>query len=312
MNAYDAGSPASAAAELKRRLALLVPGGPAVQIDPDTFLRATRLGFDPHSEAAILDSIPVVPADNLSAAAFHDQPTAQATAEAPAPADTFSYQSEQPGPDPITVESTVGLDWSPEPLSDALLHLLVRLRKTLGRQIIAGRGSGGELRGLLHLQGVQRPEYGNLLDFAVSGAVSQAWDDGGCLPAWVALNPDDIRDLPGTGERESVTGVPIIRSPALPRETIVTGACSPLTIRLSLQSPRVWIEPERLGGRVPIVAAVHAELDHLRPSAFVVAQFGKAPVIDFDNLPKIEATPEEWAELDRILRESRGRARGQQ
>ena len=102
MSTYHAGWQASAA-ELKRRLALLVPGGPAVQIDPDTFLRATRLGFDPHSEAAILDSIPVVAADHLSAVAFHDQPTAQATAEAPAPADTFSYQSEQPGPDPITV-----------------------------------------------------------------------------------------------------------------------------------------------------------------------------------------------------------------
>ncbi len=306
MNTYHAGLPASAA-ELKRRLALLVPGGPAVQIDPDTFLRATRLGFDPHSEAAILASIPVVPADNLSAAAFHEQPTAQPTAEAPAPADAFSYQAEQPGPDPITVESTVGLDWSPEPLADASLHLLVRLRKTLGRQIIAGRGSGGELRGLLHLQGVQRPEYGNLLDFAVSGAVSQAWDDGGCLPAWAALNPDDIRDLPGTGERESVTGVPIIRSPALPRGIIVTGACSPLTIRLRLQSPRVWIESERLGGRAPIVAAVHAELDHLRPSAFVVAQFGQPRVFDPDSFLGFEATDEEWAELDRIIQERRGR-----
>ncbi len=307
MNTYDAGSPASAAAELKRRLALLVPGGPAVQIDPDTFRRATRLGFDPHSEAAILDSIPVVPADHLSAVALHDQPTAQPTAESPAPADTFSYQSEQPGPDPITVRSTVGLDWSPEPLADASLHLLVRLRKTLGRQIIAGRGSGGELRGLLHLQGVQRPEYGNLLDFAVSGAVSQAWDDGGCLPAWLALNPDDIRDLPGTGERESVTGVPIIRSPALPRETIVTGACSPLTIRLRLEAPRVWIEPLRADGRAPIVAAVHAELDLLRPSAFVVAQFGQPKVFDPDSFRGFEATDEEWAELDRIIRERRGR-----
>ncbi len=305
MNAYEAGSPASAAAELTRRLASLEPGGPPLQVDPDTFLRATRLGFDPHSEAAILDSLPVIPADHLSDVAFHDQPTAQPTAEAPA--DAFNYQSEQPGPDPITVQSTVGLDWSPEPLADASLHLLVQLRRKLGRQIIAGRGSGGELRGLLHLQGVQRPAFGNLLDFAVSGAISQAWDHGGCQPAWAALNPDDIRELPETGDRESVTGAPIIRSPALPRGTIVTGACSPLTIRLRLEAPRVWIEPPRADGRAPIVAAVHAELDHLRPSAFVVAQFGQPRVFDPDSFLGFEATDEEWAELDRIIQERRGR-----
>lgn len=306
MSTYDAGLPANAAAELKRRLTLLEPGGPPLQVDPDTFLRATRLGFDPHSEAAILDSIPVVPADHLSAVALHDQPTAQPTAESPAPADTFSYQSERPGPDPIAVRSTVGLAWSPEPLADAWLHLLVQLRRKLGRQIIAGRGSGGELRGLLHLKGVHRPEFGNLLDFAVSGAISQAWDHGGCRPAWAALNPDDIRDLPGTGDRESVTGAPIIRSPALPRGTIVTGACSPLTIRLRLEAPRVWIEPPRVDERASIVAAVHAELDHLRPSAFVVAQFGQPSVFDPDSFRGFEATDEEWAELDRIIRERRG------
>ena len=186
MNTYEAGSPASAAADLIRRLTALTPGGRAVEIDLDTFLRATRVGLDPHSEAAILDSIPVVPADHPAVVAAHDQPTAQPTAEAPATGDAFRYQPDQPGPEPITVQSTVGLDWPPESLADAGLRLLVQLRETLGRQIIAGRGTAGELRGLLHLPGVQRSEHGNLLAFAVSGAIYEAWEHGDSRPVWVA------------------------------------------------------------------------------------------------------------------------------
>ena len=43
------------------------------------------------------------------------------------------------------------------------------------------------------------------------------------------------------------------------------------------------------------------------PSAFVVAKFGKAPVLDPDNMPKFDGTPEEWEAFDRLIRESRGR-----
>ena len=86
MNTYEAGSPASAAADLIRRLTALTPGGRAVEIDLDTFLRATRLGLDPHSEAAILDAIPVVPADHPAVVAAHDQPTAQPTLKRRRPA----------------------------------------------------------------------------------------------------------------------------------------------------------------------------------------------------------------------------------
>ena len=307
MNTYEAGSPASAAADLIRRLTALTPGGPAVEIDPDTFLRATRLGLDPHSEAVILDSIPVVPADHPAVVALHERPGAQPAAEAPPRGDTFHYQPDQPGPEPITVQSTVGLDGPPESLADAGLRLLIQLRETLGRQIIAGRGSACELHGLLHLQGVQRPESGNLLEFAVSGAIYEAWEHGGSRPVWVALNVDDSRGLAGPQDRLFVSGAAIIPSPVLPRETFVTGACSPLTVRLSVESLRVWVEPPGTDRNAPIVAAAHAELDYLRPSAFVVAQFGRAPVLDPNNMPRFEATDEEWAELDRIISERRGR-----
>ena len=307
MSTYEAGSPASAAADLIRRLTVLTPGGRAVEIDLDTFLRATRLGLDPHSEAAILDSIPVVPADHPAVVAAHDHPTAQPTAEAPATGDAFRYHPDQPGPEPITVQSSVGLDGPPESLADAGLRLLIQLRETLGRQIIAGRGSAGELHGLLHLQGVQRPEYGNLLEFAVSGAISQAWERGGHRPAWVALAFDDSLNLIGPRGRQYVAGATVIQSRVLPRGTFVTGACSPLTVRLSVESLCVWVEPPGTDRDTPIVAAALAELDYLRPSAFVVAQFGRAPVLDPNNMPRFEATDEEWAELDRIIRERRGR-----
>ena len=307
MNTYEAGSPASAAADLIRRLTALTPGGRAVEIDLDTFLRATRVGLDPHSEAAILDSIPVVPADHPAVVAAHDQPTAQPTAEAPATGDAFRYQPDQPGPEPITVQSTVGLDWPPESLADAGLRLLVQLRETLGRQIIAGRGSAGELRGLLHLPGVQRSEHGNLLAFAVSGAIYEAWEHGDSRPVWVALNVDDSRGLAGPQDRLFVSGAAIIPSRVLPRETFVTGACSPLNIRLRVQSLRVWCDRPSAGRNAPIAASVQAELDPLRPSAFVVAKFGKAPVLDPDNMPKFDGTPEEWEAFDRLIRESRGR-----
>ena len=306
MGTYEAGSPASATAALIRRLTSLTPGGRAVEVDLDTFLHATRLGLNPHSEAAILDSIPVVPADHPAVVAAHDQPTAQPTAELPATGDAFRYKPEQPGPEPITVQSSVGLDGPPESLADAGLRLLIQLREALGRQIIAGRGTAGELRGLLHLEGVQRAEYGNFLEFAVSGAISQAWDNAGSRPVWAALNFDDSLDLKGPQDPRFVSRAAVIQSRALPRGTFVTGACSPLTIRLRVQSLRVWVDPPSADRSAPIVASVQAELDHLRPSAFVVAQFGRAPVLDPDNMPKINAAPEEWEALDRIIRERRG------
>lgn len=174
MSIYEAGSTASAAIALTRRLASLRPGGPAVDIDPDTFLRATRLGLNPHSEAAILDSIPVVSADDPSAVAAHEQLTAEPTAEVAPADDAFRYQSDGSDPEPITVECAVHLDRAPGSVAEAGLHLLRRLRKTLGRQIIAGRGTSGELGGLLHLEGVQRPQFGNVLAFAVSAAIDEA------------------------------------------------------------------------------------------------------------------------------------------
>ena len=195
----------------------------------------------------------------------------------------------------------------PKPWRTPGCALLIQLRETLGRQIIAGRGSAGELRGLLHLQGVQRPEFGNLLEFAVSGAIYEAWEHGGSRPVWVALNVDDSRGLAGPQDRLFVSGAAIIQSRVLPRGTFVTGACSPLTVRLSVESLCVWVEPPGTDRDTPIVAAALAELDYLRPSAFVVAQFGRAPVLDPNNMPRFEATDEEWAELDRIIRERRGR-----
>ncbi|MDE2868906.1 MAG: hypothetical protein OXR64_15360 [Chloroflexota bacterium] len=306
MSTYEAGSTASAAIALTRRLSSLRPGGPAVEVDPDTFLRATRLGMNPHSEAAILDSVPVVPADDPSAVGAHEQLTAQPTADAPPTGDAFRYHPDQPGPEPITVQSTVSLDGPPEALGDAGPHMLIQLRKTLGRQIIAGRGTSGELRGLLHLQGVQRPEYGNLLAFAVSGAMSRAWDQGGSRPGWAALNVHDSLELLGPQDRRFVSGAAIIRSRVLPRGTFVTGACSPLTVGLRIQSLVVWVDPPSADRNAPIAASVRAELNYLRPSAFVIAKFGKAPVLDPDNMPKIHATPEEWEALDRIIRERRG------
>jgi len=98
----------------------------------------------------------------------------------------------------------------------------------------------------------------------------------------------------------------IIRSRVLPRGTFVTGACSPLTVGLRIQSLVVWVDPPSADRNAPIAASVRAELNYLRPSAFVIAKFGKAPVLDPDNMPKIHATPEEWEALDRIIRERRG------
>ncbi len=307
MSTYEAGSTASAAIALTRRLTSLKPGSHAVEVDPGTFVRATRLGLNPHSEAAILDSIPVVSADDPSAVAAHDQLAAQPIADAPATDDGVRYQSDWPSRDPITVRTAVRLDRAPGSVADAGLHLLIQLRKALGRQVLSGRGTAGELRGLLNLEGVQRPEYGNLLGFAVSGAIDEAWEQGGNRPDWVAVNVDDSRRLLGHEDRRYVFGAAIIRSRVLPRETIVSGACSPVTIRLRIESLRVWVEAPGADRIAPIVAAVEAELDHLRPSAFVVAKFGQAPVLDPDNMPKFDGTPEEWEAFERALRESRGR-----
>ena len=305
MNTYEAGSTASAAIAVIRRLGSLRPGGPAVEIDPDSFLRATRLGLNPHSEAAILDSIPVVTADDPSVVAAHEQVTAEPTAEA-ATGDAVRYEAEWPSREPITVESAVHLDRAPGLVAEAGFHLLRRLRTTLGRQIIAGRGAAGELRGLLHLEGVQRSEHGNLLAFAASAVMSEAWDEGGIRPDWVAVNVDDSRRLLGQEDRLFVFGAAIIRSRVLPRGTIVSGGCSPLTIRLNVRSLSVSVEPPSENRIAPVVAAVEAELDYLRPSAFVVGRFGKAPVLDPDNMPKFDGTPEEWEAFKRALRESRG------
>ncbi len=305
MSTYEAGSTASAAIALTRRLASLRPGGPAVEVDPDTFLRGTRLGLNPHSEAAILDSIPVVPADDPSVVAAREQLTVEPTAEA-ATGDAVRYEPEWPDREPITVEFAVHLDRAPESMADAAFHLLMRLRKTLGRQIISGRGTAGELRGLLHLKGVQRPQYGNLLAFAVSAAIDEAWEQGGIRPDWVAVNADDSRRLLGQEEHLFVFRAAIIQTHVLRRETFVTGACSPLTIRLRMGLPRLWVEAPNADRIAPIFAAVEAELDYLRPSAFVVAKFGKAPVLDPKNMPKFDGTPEEWEAFERALRESRG------
>jgi len=305
VSTYEAGSTASAAIALTRRLASLTPGGPAVDIDPDTFLRATRLGLSPHSEAAILDSIPVVPADDPSSVAAHEQLTVDPTADA-ATGDAVRYEAEWPDDEPITVESAVHLDRAPGSIADAGLHLLMRLRKTLGRQVIAGRGTGGELRGLLHLEGVQRSEHGNLLAFAMSAVMSEAGDEGGIRPEWVAINVDDSRRLLGQEDRLFVFGTAVIRSRVLPRGIIVSGGCSPLTIRLNFRSLSVWVESPSENRIAPIVAAVAAELDFLRPSAFVVGKFGKAPVLDPANMPKFDGTREEWEAFERALRESRG------
>lgn len=298
MSTYEAGSTASAAIALTRRLTSLKPGGPAVEVDLDTFLRATRIDLDPHSEAAILDSIPV---------AAREHAIAPPTADAPGTGDAFRYQPDQPGPEPITVQAAMGLDWPTESVADAGLRLLIQLRETLGRQIIAGRGTGGELRGLLHLEGGQRSEHGNLLSFAVSGAMSRAWDQGGSRPDWAALNVDDSLELLWPQDRQSVSGATIIRSHLLPRGTFVTGACSPVNMQLRVQSLRVWRDRPSAEGSAPIVASVEADLEYLRPSAFVVAKFGKAQVLDPDNMPKFDGTPEEWEAFERIIRESRGR-----
>lgn len=306
MSTYEAGSTASAAIALTRRLSTLKPGGPAVEVEPESFLRATRLGLNPHSEAAILDCIPVVPADDPSVVAAHEQIAAEPTAEAVATGDAVRYEAEWPDREPITVESAIHLDRAPGSVADAGLHLLMRLRKRLGRQIIAGGGTGGELRGLLHLEGVQRPQYGNVLAFAVRGAMSRAWDQGGSRPNWVALNVDDVLELLGPQDRRFVSGAAIIRSRMLPRGTLVTGACTLLTIRLAVHCLSLWVKPPSADRIAPIVAAVEAELDYLRPSGFVVARFGKAPVLDPDNMPKLQATPEEWEVLNRIIRERRG------
>ena len=307
MSTYEAGSTASAAIALTRRLTSLKPGGPAVEVDLDTFLRATRIDLDPHSEAAILDSIPVVPAEDPSIVAAREHAIAPPTADAPGTGDAFRYQPDQPGPEPITVQAAMGLDWPTESVADAGLRLLIQLRETLGRQIIAGRGTGGELRGLLHLEGGQRSEHGNLLSFAVSGAMSRAWDQGGSRPDWAALNVDDSLELLWPQDRQSVSGATIIRSHLLPRGTFVTGACSPVNMQLRVQSLRVWRDRPSAEGSAPIVASVEADLEYLRPSAFVVAKFGKAQVLDPDNMPKFDGTPEEWEAFERIIRESRGR-----
>ena len=307
MSTYEAGSTASVAAALTRRLTSLTPGGPAVDIDLDAFLCATRIDLDPHSEAAILDSIPVVAADEPSVVAAREHAVAPPTDKASGTSDAFHYQPDEPGAEPITVQTAMGLDWPVESVADAGLRLLIRLRETLGRQIIDGRGSGGELRGLLHLEGVQRAEYGNLLSFAVSGAMSRAWDQGGSRPDWAALNVDDSLELLAAQDRQSVSGATIIRSRLLPRETFVTGACSPVNMQLRVQSLRVWRDHSSAERTAPVAASVEAELEYLRPSAFVVAKFGRAPVLDPDNMPKIHATPEEWETLNRIIREGRGR-----
>ena len=307
MSTYEAGSTASAAIALTRRLTSLKPGGHAVEVDPGTFVRATRLGLNPHSEAAILDSIPVVSADDPSVVAAREQLTAEPTAEAAATGDAVRYEAEWPGREPITIESAIHLDRAPGSVAGAGLHLLMRLRKTLGRQVIAGRGTAGELRGLLHLEGVQRSEHGNLLAFAMSAVMSEAWDEGGIRPDWVAVNVDDSRRLPGQEDRLFVFGAAVIRTRVLPRGIIVSGGCSPLTIRLNVRSLSVWVESPSENRVAPIVAAVVAELDFLRPSAFVVGKFGKAPVLDPQNMPKFDGTPEEWEAFERALRESRGR-----
>ena len=305
MNTYEAGSTASAAIAVTRRLASLTPGGPAIDIDPGTFLRATQFGVNPHSEAAILDSIPVVTADDPSVVAAHEQVTAEPTAEA-ATGDAVRYEAEWPSREPITVESAVHLDRAPESIAIAGFHLLRQLRKTLGRQIIAGRGTPGELGGLLHLEGAQRPQYGNLLAFAVSAAIDEAWEQGGNRPDWVAVNADDSRRLLGQEDHLFVFRAVIIQTRILPRETFVTGVCSPLTIRLRMGHTRLWVEAPNLDRIAPIIAAVEAELDFLRPSAFVVAKFGTAPVLDPANMPRFDGTPEEWEAFKRALRESRG------
>lgn len=306
MSTYDAGSTASAAIALTRQLRSLATGGPVVEVAPDTFLRATRLGLNPHSEAAILDSIPVVPVNDPSVVTAHEQLTAEPTAEAAATGDAVRYEAEWPDREPITVESAVHLDRAPGSMADAGFHLLRRLRKTLGRQILAGRGTAGELGGLLHLEGVQRPQYGNLMAFAVSAAIDEAWEQGGNRPDWVAVNADDSRRLLWQEERLFVFRAAIIQTRVLRRETFVTGVCSPLTIRLRMGLPRLWVEAPNSDRIASIVAAVEAELDYLRPSAFVVAKFGEAPVLDPDNMPKFDGTPEEWEAFERALRESRG------
>jgi hypothetical protein len=307
VSTYEAGSAAGAAAALARRLSFLTPGGPAVDVDLDTFLRATRIDLDPHSEAAILDFVPVVPADDRSTVAAREQAIASPTAEAPGTGHAFRYQPDQPGPEPITVQTVMGLDWPPESVADAGLRLLIQIRETLGRQIIAGRGTGGELRGLLDLEGVQRSQHGNVLSFAVSGAMSRAWDQGGSRPDWAALNVDDSLELLGPQDRQSISGATIIRSHLLPRATFVTGASSSVNMQLRVGSLRVWRDHASAEGSASIVASVEADLEYLRPSAFVVAKFGEAPVLDPDNMPKIHATPEEWEALNRIIREGRGR-----
>ena len=185
-----------------------------------------------------------------------------------------------------------------------MIVLLDQLRLRLCEQIIAGRGAEHhELLGTLNVAGVQHLNIGEPSTFSVAAAVAQAHSKGDEFPSFVAMNFEDRRKIilpPIPWE------IPLISCPTVPAGMLVTGCFLPHA-ELYIKSVRVRAGEVQPGGHRRVASEADAALVHLRPAAFVVANFRAqredGPAQAQRNLLG-EVSDEEWQEFDRATRES--------
>ena len=292
------GSGSRGNAELEEHLLALAHGNRSLDIDPGLFVAATRHDTLRISEINILDLVPWYQTSRSVVDYVEEQPVVDTGFSDP---NVSHYEARKQPLVAISVHGEIRGVHSPDMLPEVGESLLVQLRLKLCRQIVGGRGAEhGELLGTLNVPPAQRLHVGDPSILSVAAAVTRAHSNGDEFPTLVALNFEDRRKMispPIAWE------IPLISCRTVPAGTMVTGCYVPHA-ELHIGSVRVRVGDENAEGSRRVVSEAEVALVHLRPAAFVVANFGTRTEAGLDqNQPDSlsDVTEEEWQEFDRIV-----------
>ncbi len=289
---------------LREQLTDLTAEGPRIELELRAFVEATRSKFGAYTLHDVLDLVNVVRTDGNEMQYMETPPFDEDAGDDPGP----PYIERSQSPATIRVAHRVGLRWHQDDIFSEAIHVLIDLRKKIGKQVISGRGhSRGELLGTSHVEGTGSAEFPRLSEVALRAAVFQIMA-GSNTPQWIAMNYGDQLDLMGSyGILPNSWGLPIIATDQVPSGTFVVGDYAHAAT-LRLQSVAISIgAPIQLGQR-PVVAETFGALAHHQPTAFLVATYREGPkLLDLDKMVHGNLSDEEAAAFDRAIREGRGR-----